>query len=323
MNKKFDVALVGTLNVDIIIRGKAPRDIDALLNWADVSDIYLTPAGSAGYCGIDMARLGLKVCLLSNVAHDVFGNWILEQLQSEGIDTSGVNIEKGHQSGIGVYMLLFGSCKRPLTARLATHAPWQIELSDKAMDLIRKSRLLHCSGYLHYPMMWDGATEALFREAKQEGLMTSLDPQFPIGAVEKPWLKCFGGLLKYVDFLLVDEDEALSMTGESSIENAIEKLAGEGPQLVVVKCGEKGAIVHSGGRTIIQPIFKIEDVKDTIGAGDAFDAGIIYACIKGMELAEAVRFASAVAALTVKGVGGTQTAPSVEDVENFLKGDNL
>lgn len=319
MEKKFDVALVGTLNVDLIIRGRAPQDMDALLKWADVSEIYLMSAGSAGYCGIDMARLGLKVCLLSNVADDVFGHWILEQLQSEKIETSGVEIEKGHQSGIGVYMLLFGSGKRPLTARLATHAPWQVRMPKQAWQLIRKSRLLHCSGYLHYPIMWEGATEDLFKQAKREGLITSLDPQFPIGAVKKPWIKYFGGLLKYVDLLLVDEDEALNITGARSVEKAIEKLGVEGPQLIAVKCGEKGAIVYSEGQTVTQPIFEVKDVKDTIGAGDAFDAGIIYAKLKGMELKEAVRFASAVAAITVRGIGGTQTAPSASEVKKFLR----
>ncbi|OGP59437.1 MAG: hypothetical protein A2V67_07450 [Deltaproteobacteria bacterium RBG_13_61_14] len=68
MEKTFDVVAVGTLNVDLIVIGEAPRELEALNHWVSASQVALTAAGSVGYCAIDLARLGLRVSLLSSVA---------------------------------------------------------------------------------------------------------------------------------------------------------------------------------------------------------------------------------------------------------------
>jgi len=318
MEKSLDVVAVGTLNVDIIIIGDAPRDIEALNQWAAVSQVELTAAGSVGYCTIDMARLGLRVGMLSSVAHDVFGQWILSRLADEGIDTGAVSMEEGHSSGIGIYMLLFGNRKRPLTARLATHTPWPAELSPIGEERLRNARLLHCGGYLHYSQMWGAPSEKLYRKAKEYGLITSLDTQFPIAPVEGTWMKCFGNLLKYVDILFTDENEAQSITGASSPESAAARLLTEGPRLVIIKQGEKGSLLATKEKTVRQPAYPMKDITDPIGAGDAFDAGIIYGTLQGLDLERAAKFASITAALTLRGVGGTQTAPGADEVKALL-----
>lgn len=318
MIKSLDVVAVGTLNVDLIIIGDAPRDIEALNQWAAVSQVELTAAGSVGYCAIDMARLGLSVSMLSSVADDVFGHWILGRLADEGINTEAVTMEKGHSSGIGIYMLLFGNNKRPLTARLATHTPWPVELSPVAEERLRNARLLHCGGYLHYSQMWGTPSENLYRKAKEFGLITSVDTQFPITQVEGRWMKCFGNLLKYVDLLFTDEHEAQSITGASSPDDAATQLLREGPRLVIIKQGSQGAILATKEKTIRQPAYPMKKIVDPIGAGDAFDAGVIYGALQGFDLEHTANFASIAAALTLRGVGGTQTAPTASEVKALL-----
>ncbi|MER3459458.1 MAG: hypothetical protein C4309_13235, partial [Chloroflexota bacterium] len=85
MEKPLDIVAVGTLNVDVILIGEAPRDMEALKQWIGPSLVELTAAGSVGYCAVDLTRLGLRVSLLSSVADDVFGQWILQQLNAEGV----------------------------------------------------------------------------------------------------------------------------------------------------------------------------------------------------------------------------------------------
>jgi len=319
MEKSFDVVAVGTLNVDLIILGDAPREIAALQNWMNPAQVELTAAGSVGYCAVDLARLGLKVSLLSSVADDVFGHWVLQELRKEGVDTEAIAIEKYAASGIGIYMLLFGSRKRPLTGRLATHPPWPAELSPLAEERLHQARLLHCGGYLHYPQMWGAPTEKLYRLAKQHGLMTSVDTQFPLVPVEGIWMSCFGNLLPDVDILFTDESEAGSITGEKNLEDAAQKLLAAGPRLVVIKQGAHGALLASKTETIQQPALPVAEVVDSIGAGDAFDAGVIYGELAGWKLKETAHFAAITAALTLGGMGGTQTAPSFAQVRKHLK----
>lgn len=318
MNKPFDVVAVGTLNVDLILLGDAPREIAALQDWMGLSRVELTAAGSVGYCAVDLARLGLKVSLLSSVADDVFGHWIVQELKKEGIDTQAIRLEKISASGIGVYMLLFGSRKRPLTGRLATHPPWPANLSPQARQHLLRARLLHCGGYLHYPQMWGAPTEKLYRLAKRHGLITSLDTQFPLVPVEGTWMHCFGNLLQDVDILFTDEGEAGSITGEKILEDAANKLLAAGPRLVVIKQGAQGALLASQTETIRQPALPVAEVVDSIGAGDAFDAGVLYGELAGWKLKETAHFAAATASLTLGGMGGTQTAPTLDQVRKRM-----
>jgi sugar/nucleoside kinase (ribokinase family) len=318
MEKTFDVVAVGTLNVDLIVIGEAPRELEALNHWVSASQVALTAAGSVGYCAIDLARLGLRVSLLSSVADDLLGQWLLHELQKEGVDTRAITKEKNAASGIGIYLLLFGSRKRPLTGRLADHPPWPAELSATAEERLRGARLLHCGGYLHYPERWGAPTEQLYCRAKQHGLITSLDTQFPLVPVEGTWMQCFGNLLSSVDILFTDEEEASSITGARTLEDAAKELLAAGPGLVVIKQGAQGALLATGKEMIRQPAFPVDELTDAIGAGDAFDAGVLYARLFGWSLRETGRFAAAVAALTLKGMGGTQTAPSLTQVQTFL-----
>jgi len=319
MNKSFDVVAVGTLNVDLIILGEAPRNLEALQQWMSPARVELTAAGSVGYCAKDLARLGLRVSLLSSVADDVLGHWILQELSKEGVDTQAITLEKGAASGIGIYMLLFGSRKRPLTGRLATHSPWPAELSPLAEERLRRARLLHCGGYLHYPQMWGAPTEKLYRLAKKAGLMTSVDTQFPLAPVKGTWMSCFSNLLRDVDILFTDELEAGSITGTANLPKAAKKLLAAGPRLVVIKQGAEGALLASKAEIIRQPALPVKEVVDSIGAGDAFDAGVLYGELAGWKLKETAHFAAITAALTLGGAGGTQTAPSLDQVRKHIK----
>jgi len=319
MAKTLEVIAVGALNVDIIIRGEAPKNIDELNQWVAASQVEITTAGSIGYTAIALARLGKRVAMFSTVADDPLGEFILTSLAREGVDTSAITVQKSSASGIGIYMLLFGSKKRPLTGRLATHAPWPKKLPRAIEQKFKTARALHCGGYLHYPDRWGRPTEELFRKAKKHGLLTSIDPQFPLEEIERPWLKHFGGLLKYVDAIFVDETEARAITGEESIDAAAGGLLQQGPELVVVKQGGQGALLMTRQEIIHQPAFPVSEMIDSIGAGDAFDAGMIFSRLAGYGLKEAGRFAAATAALTLKGMGGAQTAPTLSQVQALLK----
>jgi len=314
-----DVVAIGTVNIDMIVIGDAPRDINALNEWVDLSRVEIMPAGSMGYCAVDMARLGLKVTALSSVGGDLFGEWIVRRLGSEGVDSSGIVIEKDKITGIAIYILLFGSRKRPLTGRLGTHAPWPAKLTAAQAEMLRRARLLHCGGYLHYSDMWGDPTVSLFRNARQSGLKTALDTQFPMSPVEPPWMPCFGELLQYVDIIFTDEAESKSITGEPDAEAAARVLLSCGPELVVVKQGEQGALLATKDCVIRQPSFPPDLFEDSIGAGDAFDAGVIYGVLKDWDIGRTAQFAAMTASCTLRGVGGITAAPTVDEVMRLLE----
>jgi 2-dehydro-3-deoxygluconokinase len=305
---KADVGLVGPLNVDLLITGQAPTALDELTRWAGPSNVMLCSAGSAGYVSQDLAKLGLQTGLVSTLADDAFGDAILRIMSEAGLDMRQVDRQPGSLSGIGIYMLLFGSKKRPLTYRLPTHLPWPQPFSKAQKEyLLDGCRHLHCAGYLHFPAMWSNEMAGLFRQARQNGQTTSLDPQFVLFPTATPWIEPLEELLRYVDLLLLDEDEARQIAQTEDLAQALETLQAHGPPVVVVKRGAYGSWLRQAGKDHLLPAIPVPEAEivDAIGAGDAFDAGLIYGFLKGWALEQCQEFATRVAASTLRAVGGT------------------
>ena len=316
---KYDVGLVGPLNVDLLITGQAPEDMLELTRWAGPSNVILCAAGSAGYIAQDLVRFGLQTSLVSTLADDPFGDAIWRILNEAGLNTEHVERQADSLSGIGIYMLLFGSKKRPLTYRLPTHRPWPDPISNKSREfLLGSHRHIHCAGYLHFPDMWNDQMADLFRDARAAGLTTSLDPQFVLFPIRTPWMEPLRGILKYTDLLLLDEDEARKITLESDLRKALEIFHALGPGVIAIKQGEKGSILYSREKFYELPAVPVpeEQIVDSIGAGDAFDTGMLYGFLRGWPPDQCQKFATRVAASTLLGAGGTST---LADIDELLK----
>ena len=312
-----DVVVIGPLNIDLLITGSAPQEMDVLTHWAGPSEVMLCAAGSAGYICQDLAKFGLKTGVVSTLADDPFGDSLLRILGEVGLDTSHVNREPGTLTAIGIYMLLFGSKKRPLTYRLPTHTPWPRQFTGELCRYILASRHVHCAGYLHFPEMYDGRMAELFRLAKENGQSTSLDPQFPLVGIATPWLEPLRELLLHTDLLMLDEEEARQVARVDDLREACQVLHTLGSQQVAIKQGVKGALLFDGREFLEQPAFPVpeEEIVEFIGAGDAFDTGLIYGLLNGYDLRHSARFATLAAASTLRGSGGTLALATVHELE--------
>ena len=92
-----------------------------------------------------------------------------------------------------------------------------------------------------------------------------------------------------------------------------------GPGLVVITAGEEGCWVFAkGGVAFWQAAFDIADVVDTTGAGDAFHGAFLFGLVNGFDLRQCARFASAVAGMNTRAIGGRRGLPGVEGVREFL-----
>ncbi|HMF33882.1 MAG TPA: carbohydrate kinase family protein [Candidatus Lokiarchaeia archaeon] len=311
----FKIGVLGPINIDLILRGDAPRDFEALKTWSGPSDVHCILAGAAGYVSQDLKKLGNEVRLVSCVSDDPFGDLLLRALDRAGIASTHVLVEEGSDSAIAIYVLLLGENKRPLTFRLPTHHGWPPEMSPETRKYLLGTNLLHCCGYLHFPDLWTEEVPNLLREAKAKGVPTSLDPQFPLAPLEPPWLPALEPLLPHLDILMVDESEATNITGEENAEAAVDILAERVP-ILTVKLGERGVLVKGGGETFEVPAVPPKTFEDSIGAGDAFDAGFLQGILEGQPLEVAAKMGVTTASLSLEGVGGTATFPAREQL-NF------
>jgi 2-dehydro-3-deoxygluconokinase len=314
---QYDIGLIGPLNVDLLITGQAPADMAELTRWTGPSNVILCAAGSAGYIAQDLAYFGLKTSLVSTLAEDPFGDALWRILDKAGLNVTHVKRQPDTLSGIGIYMLLFGSKKRPLTYRLPTHSPWPNPITKKQTEfLLGSHRHIHCAGYLHFPDMWNDQIAVLFQAARVNGLTTSLDPQFVLFPVSTPWLEPIREILHYTDILLMDEDEARQISLEQDLKKAAALFHSLGVRIIAIKQGAKGSLLSYKGDSIELPAVAVpeEQIADSIGAGDAFDAGMIYGFLRGWPAAQCQKFATRAAASTLKGAGGTNTLASIEEL---------
>ena len=313
-----DIGLIGPLNVDLLLRGEAPTRLNELTRWSGPSDVALCAAGSAGYIAQDLVKFGLKTSLFSTLADDAFGDSILRILTEAGLNCEQVNRQAHTLSGIGIYMLLFGSKKRPLTYRMPTHLPWPKPFSKAQKEfLLEEHRHIHCAGYLHFPDMWSDEMAALFKDAKSKGHSTSLDPQFVLFPVSTPWLEPLKELLRYTDYLFVDEDEARKITLQKDLKRAAKVFQSLSPALTVIKRGELGSMLVASKAVSTLPAVRVpaEEIVDSIGAGDAFDTGMIFGLLQSWPAERCQKFATVAAASTLKGWGGTETLAAVKELQ--------
>ena len=216
----YKIGVIGPINLDLIIRGNAPTNINKLLEWTDLSDVYCITAGAAGNVAQNLKKLGNEIHLISCVADDNFGTIVLSSLKKSGIQTDFITIEEGKEGGIAIYILLFRDNKRPATYKMPTHHGWPYEISESMRNYLLDTDLLHSSGYLHFSDLWNDNFLNLFREAKEKGIKTSMDPQFPLKPLDPPWIEVMKPLISYIDILMVDESEALNLTGLNEINEA-------------------------------------------------------------------------------------------------------
>lgn len=307
----YDVSVVGPLNIDLLITGDGPPHWEAIPTWDGPARIEMTAAGSVGYTVTNLAKLGLSVQVCSCLPDDPLGDFIDTTLQQAGVNTNLVRKTPKTLGGIGVYMLLFGSRKRPLAYRLPTHELWPSDFLANEQATLLNARLLHQGGYLHYREAWHGGTLRLFREAKSHGLITAMDPQFPLFAMNPPWMVGLADILPYVDILFCDEHEAYSITSEHDLTDAANQLLNAGPHTVIIKQGADGSTLYQNDFMHHQPAILPGQLVDSIGAGDTYDAAFLYGYLQGWTVQECMLFASVAAGFTVTGVGASQTMPSL------------
>ena len=119
-----------------------------------------------------------------------------------------------------------------------------------------------------------------------------------------------------------NEVEAREITGVEvkdleSCDKAAKFFKEKGVEIVVITLGEMGAYVCTNEQSTIIPSYKVKAV-DTTGAGDAFNGALLAALTEGMDIFEAVKFANAVAALSVQKYGTTPSMPDRNEIEDFI-----
>lgn len=303
---KFDLSVVGELNLDLVLYG-LPAEFE-LDREHLASDLLLTLGSSSAIFAHNFALLGNRVGFNSAIGQDPFGELCLSRLAESGADVSAVRKFPGKRTGLTVIL------SRPQRRYILTYPGVMAEMRFEDLDLdhIFTARHLHLSSFFLQRALRPRVAE-LFRLAKQARLTTSLDTN---DDPENRWDRDVLDVLKFVDVLLPNESEARRLARLEDPGDALASLA-ESVPLVVMKCGEKGAIANRGGKLFTDTPPKIEPV-DTIGAGDSFDAGFLHQYIRSASLEDCLHFGNLTGALSTTRQGGTEAFRDAAHRNAFL-----
>ena len=109
---------------------------------------------------------------------------------------------------------------------------------------------------------------------------------------------------------MVDESEAINITGLNEINKAADMLISEGFEIVAIKLGDKGVMVLDNHLMEQIPAIQPEVIVDSIGAGDAFDAGFLQGLLEGRNIKYAGKMGVKAASMSLEGIGSTEKFPT-------------
>lgn len=280
-------------------------------------------AGAESNLAVGLARLGHQVGWMSRLGNDEFGESILAFLRAEGVNVDAVTRDETAPTAVFFKERRRAGASRVFYYRTGSAAS-RLSTSDLREDYIRNARCLHLTGIT--PALSRGCAEVVRRAmeiAREAGVPVSFDPNIRLklwaaDAARESLLE----LLPLVDWLLAGHEEVELLTGESDPERAAAILSEHGPETVVVKLGAAGALAIAGQEIISCPAFPV-DVVDTIGAGDAFDAGFLSGRLRGWSLGESVRLGTILGALATTVPDDVEGAPTWAEVQQYFGGEEL
>jgi sugar/nucleoside kinase (ribokinase family) len=201
---------------------------------------------------------------------------------------------------------------RPNGERPALHVPGTATLFDVAdadLDAALDATVVHVGGTGLLKRFDGEPTVRLLKRAKELGRITTFDL---IQATPETW-KLVEPCLPYIDYFVPSIDEAGEMAHDRDPARVAAFFKARGVKNCILTLGADGVYVSpEHGEDFHLPAFEVE-VFDTTGCGDSFTAGIIVGIVKGWDLKQSARFASAVAAKVAMGLGSDGKLVSFDD----------
>lgn len=306
--------------MDVLCFGEPLVGFYPLTGKSLVDDVPIikTWGGDTSNVVIGISRLGGKSAYLTKVGDDIFGRGFMSLWSDNGVNTSLVEYDKKRNTGL--YFVSFENNRHVLTYYRANSAASAITEDVVTDDMLNSISILHLSGIsvgMSKSALMTG--RALIVKAKALGKTVSFDVNYRSAqwANADEASRVIGELIRLgVDILEITDDEMLAL-GWGEDPDVLLKMFPD-VNIITFKQGAKGATILTKDSSFRVHACKI-DVKDTVGAGDSFDAGFLISLLEGKTLVEAARFATVAAAHTCTGTGPLEKMPTRADVERLWK----
>jgi ribokinase len=300
------VVVVGSTNTDMTLRvPRIPAPGETVLG----RDFRITPGGKGANQAVAAARAGGTVVFITALGTDDVGERAVANLVREGIDVDLIRRVPIAPSGVAL-ILVDDTGENSIAVAPGANSELRPEDVDPLAQILEAGDVILLQ--LEIPL---ATVEAVSQVAVKQHARLILNPA--------PAQSLPDSLLAAVSLLTPNELELEQLTGRSSNDEialawAAAALHERGVRDVLITLGARGVFASGGGGSELVPGFRVQAV-DTTAAGDVFNGALAVAFVEGRSSRDAVRFASAAAALSVTRIGAQTAAPWRSEIEAFLR----
>lgn len=286
----------------------------------DVAHFTRYVCGAEVNFAVGMARLAHKVAYVTRLGCDPFGKHIQKFLAENRIDGRYVSFDSAHMTGMQLKAKVVSGDPEVVNFRkntaFANLAPADIEGIDWT-----SVRHLHLTGIP--PALSASCRQAIYaliEAARRHDVKISFDTNLrpALWQDAREMIDVVNDLAGRADLVLPGVGEGRILTGSDDPSAIADFYLKAGAKTVIVKTGAKGAFAKTAADAFAVPGFKVDQVVDTVGAGDGFAVGVVSALLEGLPLREAVRRGAAIGALAIMSPGDNDGLPTVEGLKRYL-----
>ncbi len=303
------IIVFGSINMDLVTRTpRLPAAGETLIGHSFVT----VPGGKGANQAVACARLGAQTHMVGRVGGDVFGQALVESLQSNGVQTGRVFVDGSESSGIATIAVDDNAQNNIIVVPGANGNVGQtdlIRLDELLSDPTTGEKILLLQLEVPLPIVVQAA-----EMGHRAGATVILDPA---PAQELP-----ADLYPLINVLTPNETEAELLSGfpietVNDAESAARLFHQRGIQRVIVKMGDRGAVVGDKSGEHYVAAYPVTAV-DTVAAGDAFNGGLAEALDRGESFDAALQQAMKVGAFAVTRPGAQDAMPTKADLQDFM-----
>lgn len=278
-------------------------------------------AGAELNVAIGLARLGLNVGWVSRVGDDSFGRFICQVLAREGVDSQRVTVDPQYATGFQLKSRVDDGSDPQVEYFRKGSAASHLSLADFDADYFTHARHLHLSGVA---AALSDSSLALLKHCAQEmraaGKTVSFDPNLRpvLWKSEEIMRQQLNQLAATADWVLPGENEGFILTGYRQPEAIADFYLDKGVKAVVIKTGCNGAWYKTAaGEQGRVSAIHVENVVDTVGAGDGFAVGVLSGLLEGKTLPQAIRRGNKIGSLAIQVIGDSEGLPTRDELGDF------
>lgn len=250
---------------------------------------------------VALSRLDVKCRFYGITGDDAEGDKIRQSLVDEGVDVWGLKRRAGSSSQVAFIAVEKGSARRTIF--------WKRPSGDVVGTEELGGDFLDGSDFL----LLDGLMSEISIHAAEAAGTRGVPVMLDAGSARPGLIQ----IAQRSDYLVASREFAVGSGWDLSPEVLRRKKEALNLRVLTITLGAEGSITLSDGRIDRIPAFKVEAV-DTTGAGDVFHGGYIYGLLQGWDVPDTVIFASALAAMKCRKVGGRAGIPRLAEVRAFL-----